>query len=534
MSLQKATNTKLLTRPSKPDSRLENETIENRSQNRVVLGRLLRVLVLAVLLTVIAAPSLAPKYSVVDNDLWLHLKTGDWIVEQQAFPHTGILSRTAADRPWMAYSWLSEVLLSRFHGWFQLVGIAVFGWLLTLAVAYSGFWMTHRLSGSFWKACPLTVVCCIGFLFNVYPRPVFFSMLLFALSLTLLLEARRTAQPGLLYWLPPICLLWANTHIQFVYGIFLVGLFVLVSLAQKGVAHLGFTADYLLSPLALPARTLLIILCACLLATCIGPYSYHLYSVVFGYATSKFPYVSIREFQSLTFRNYKDFVELLLTGFAFFALGRQKKLDPFLLSLLTIASVIGFRTQRDAWFICIPAAACIALSFPGSSREHTPSSREAIWEKAALAVTSALLIIVYAQAVDFTTSTLRLAIGESFPVRAVNFLRDHPQPGPLYNTYDWGGFLTWYMPEQLVAIDGRTDLYGDDIDTRFIMTEEGDASYVDDPYLKESNVFLLPLRSKLAQILTTDSQMQLVYQDSLAAIFIRRRDHASESSKQRP
>ena len=97
MSLQKATNTKLLTRPSKPDSRLENETIENRSQNRVVLGRLLRVLVLAVLLTVIAAPSLAPKYSVVDNDLWLHLKTGDWIVEQQAFPHTGILSRTAAD-----------------------------------------------------------------------------------------------------------------------------------------------------------------------------------------------------------------------------------------------------------------------------------------------------------------------------------------------------------------------------------------------------------------------------------------------------
>ena len=89
----------------------------------------LRVLGLALLLTIVAAPSLLPKFSVVDNDIWWHLKLGDWIVEHSAFPQTGILSRTAADRPWMVYSWIYEVLLSFFHYRFHLMGVAVYGLL---------------------------------------------------------------------------------------------------------------------------------------------------------------------------------------------------------------------------------------------------------------------------------------------------------------------------------------------------------------------------------------------------------------------
>jgi hypothetical protein len=533
MPLDKAPRRKTGVRPNKGDAPQERATTRNRTAPRLS-RRLLRVLVLALLLTIIAGPSLLPKYSVADNDLWCHLKTGDWIIEHHAFPYTGILSRTAADRPWMAYSWFAEVLLSYFHSRFHLVGVAVYGLLLTLAVSYSVFWMARRLSGSFWKACLLTVTSCIGFLFNVFPRPVFFSMLLFTVSLTLLLEARRTARPQLLYWLPPICLLWANTHIQFVYGVLLIGLFVLVSLALEWTVRLGIKSDLLPSPPAIPARILLVILAACLLASCLGPYSYHLYSVVFGYATAKFPYTFIREFQSLTFRSYRDFVQLLLTGAAFFALGRQKKLDPFLLILLVIASVIGFRTQRDAWFICIPAAACIAVASAGTDREGMQSTREAILEKAALAVVLALLVLLYAVAVDFNTPNLRQAIADKFPVQAINFIRDHPQRGPLYNTYDWGGFIAWYMPEQPVAIDGRTDLYGDDIDTRFIMTENGDPSYVDDGYLKESNLFLLPRQCVLERLLASDSRMNLIYQDPLAVVFVRRPDHAVESSASRP
>ncbi len=488
------------------------------------MRRLLHVMVTAVFLTIVTAPTLLPKFSVVDNDIWLHLKVGDWILEHSSVPRTGILSRTTADRPWAAYSWFYELLLSLFHSRFHLAGISVYGLLLTVAVAYSIFWMTRRLSGTFWKACILATLTCAAFLFRVFPRPVFFSMTLFTLTLTLLLEARRTGRPQLLYWLPPIFVLWANTHIQFIYGIFTLGLFVLVSVLQEVGARRNFRQDWLMAP-SLPIRTLLILFVACAVATCIGPYSYHLYFVVFDYARSTFPYNHIREFQALDFRNYTDFVQLLVTGFAFFTLGRQKVLDLFLLALLCAASIIGFRSQRDAWFVCIPAAACLALAFAGAQREN--HNNETWGERADLAISLALLIFLYGRALGFNSQNLRLAVASRYPVQAINFLRDHPQPGPLYNTYDWGDFIAWYMPNLPVAIDGRTDLYGDELDSLFIMTEDGSVSWNDNPYLRDAQVFLLPKDKPLTNFLASDPRFDLIYQDSLAVVLVRKQSDAA-------
>ena len=43
--------------------------------------------------------------------------------------------------------------MSRAYAWFGLLGIGVYGTLLTLGVAYSIYWMLRRLSGRFWTAC---------------------------------------------------------------------------------------------------------------------------------------------------------------------------------------------------------------------------------------------------------------------------------------------------------------------------------------------------------------------------------------------
>lgn len=478
------------------------------SKNRPV-----RVLALALLLTIIAAPTLLPKFSVVDNDIWWHLKVGDWIIEHSAFPHTGILARTAADRPWMAYSWIYEVLLSLFHSKFHLMGIAVYGLLLALAVTYTIFWMTRRLAGRFWGPCLLATLCCAAFLFKIYPRPAFFSMMFFAITVTLLLEARRTGRQQLLYWLPPVFLVWANAHIQFIYGLFVVGIFVTVNLVQAWASNRGLVTD---SPLR-HSRTLLVLPGACALATCVGPYSYHLYSVVFDYATSKFPYAYIVEFQAFGLRTYTDYVQLLLALLAFLTLWRRKPLDPFLLALLLVASMVGFRTARDAWFICIPATACLAEAF----RLPTSEPGEILLEKTGLAVVLVVLIFLYARLLRVNTQDMRLAIASRYPVRAINFLRDHPQQGPLYNTFDWGGFIAWYLPRYPVAIDGRTDLYGDEIDMRFYKTGNGDPSYIDDPYLNQAKLILLPRETPLARLLKSDSRFTLIYDDSLSMVFVK-------------
>jgi len=46
---------------------------------------------------------------------------------------------------------------------------------------------------------------------------------LFTITLTLILEATRSRRVRLLYCLPPLFVLWANLHVHFLYGLFLVG-----------------------------------------------------------------------------------------------------------------------------------------------------------------------------------------------------------------------------------------------------------------------------------------------------------------------
>lgn len=480
--------------------------------------RVIQMILLTGLLAAVAARAMWLKFSVLDLDVWWHLKVGDWIIEHHAFPHTGILSRTAANRPWAAYSWGYEVLLSRAYAWFGLVGVGIFGTLLTVAVAYTVYWMVRRLSGKLWIACILATISCSAFLFSLMPRPVFLSMMLFAMTLTLLLESHRTGRVQLLFWLPLVFLLWANCHIQFVYGLFVVGLFTGVNLLQHLAAEIGIGQDFAL-PSRLPAGKVLLVFAACGLATCLGPYTYHLYPIVLAYAGSKFPYTFIREFRALTFRAVSHYVELLLAGAAFFTLGRQKRVDLFKLSLLTVASIVAFRTMRDSWFLCITAAALLADS-QREDAEREPS--ETLPQKAGLAAALALLIYLIALNTGFTTRGLDAAMSDMFPIKAVNFLRANPQPGPLYNTFDWGGFLTWYMPDYPVAIDGRTDLYGDELDSLFFNSERGEDSYVNDLYLNEAGVVLLDRSKPLAMILRGDQRFQKIYEDPLAVVFVRR------------
>jgi hypothetical protein len=256
-----------------------------------------------------------------------------------------------------------------------------------------------------------------------------------------------------------------------------------------------------------------------MIATCIGPYSFHLYRVIAEYSKAQVPYAMIRELQAINFRAYSHYVQLLLMGAGFFALGWRKKIDLFKLALLIVASVVAFRTMRDSWFICIAAAACIA-DFPAV---ETARCRTETWlEKSGMAVVLALALVLVARNADFNQPGLDRAISSMYPVKALNYLRLHPAPGPLYNTLDWGGFLTWYMPDHPVAIDGRNDLYGDDLDRLFFETENGGESYATDPYLNAAGVVVLQKSKPLAGLLMSDPRFSLVYQDPLAAVFVKR------------
>lgn len=457
------------------------------------------------------------KLSVLDLDVWWHLAVGNWILDHHTFPHNGILSRTAANRPWMAYSWGYEVLLARSYDWFGFVGMMLFGTALTIAVALAVFWMLHRLSGRFWLAWILSILVISAFLFNIMPRPVFFSMLLYAVTLTFILEAQRSGRMTLLYWLPLVFALWSNLHIQFVYGLILLGLLAGISVVQRVGERFGFYPDSL-TKRTLSVVPLFAILLCCVIATCIGPYSFHLYRVLFGYSNSKVFYSMISELQSLSFEGVSHFLELLLAAAAFFAIGWAKKIDPFKLLLMVIASIFAFRATRDAWFLCITAVAVIA-DFPS---EHETRDRHATLPQwGAVALASIVLLALVARNTDLDSRHLTELVSQEFPVDAVNFVRNNPVEGPLYNSFDWGGFLIFSMPQYPVAVDGRGDLYGDEVFGRVIGTEAVNMQPSDDPYFNEARLIILKNSVPLSKLLPTDKKFRVIYRDQIATVLAR-------------
>jgi len=503
-----------------PPAPVTSSPAETLKEQLLALSRI-RVLQLAgltALLAWIGGFAMYTKLCVLDPDLWWHMKVGDWIIEHAAVPHTGILSRTAANRPWVAYSWGYEVMLSRAYAWFGLLGIALFGVLLTVMVAYAVYWMMLRLAARFWVACIGTTIVCEAFLFDGMPRPFFFSIAFFAVILTLLLQANRDGNARRLYWLPLIFLLWTNLHIQFTYALAVLGLFVGVNIAQRLATQLGLKLDFLQAS-ALRSADLLLVFAACLLATIIGPNFYHPYQALYTYSQEKFPYSVIIELQPLTFRGFSNYLELFLAAGAFFAIGWQKKIDLFKLGLMVFASVFAFRTMRDAWFVSVSAAACIA-DFPPVEEER--ESTESWLERAGVAAALVVLLALISTSVDFNQRALDRTISSMYPVNAINFLRRNPVPGPLYNNLNWGGFLMWYMPGQPVAIDGRNDLYGDDLDKLFYDSQSAQNSYLSDPYLNESGLVLLDSKLPLAKVLSVDSRFQMIYHDDIATVYARR------------
>jgi hypothetical protein len=97
-----------------------------------------------------------------------------------------------------------------------------------------------------------------------------------------------------------------------------------------------------------------------------------------------------------------------------------------------------------------------------SSRGGNPSVLTRNWINLAI-----ILLLVFAagwKVVDVSkTSFVLEKESEIFPSKIVEILRNSDNPGRIFNEYNWGGYLIWHLRDYRVFVDGRTDLYGDEI-----------------------------------------------------------------------
>jgi hypothetical protein len=208
---------------------------------------------------------------------------------------------------------------------------------------------------------------------------------------------------------------------------------------------------------------------------------------------------------------------------AFLALGLQRSRDVFKCALLAFAVMLSFRVQRDVWCAVLPAIAIVGDALADQGKNGL--SFTALKFEKSLALALSLAVVLLAMIRIPSDEILLKRASRGFPVKACNFLRDNQLPTPLFNTYSWGGFLTWYLPHYPVSIDGRLNLYGNEANEQYFKTINGTLRFEKNLSFAGANTLLLEKGSAMAEVLTTlpvmRQQFHVAYQDDLAVVLVR-------------
>jgi hypothetical protein len=135
-----------------------------------------------------------------------------------------------------------------------------------------------------------------------------------------------------------------------------------------------------------------------------------------------------------------------------------------------------------------------------------------------------MAVVVGAMVHTFPTrEELDRAVARKFPVKAVAYLAEHPAPGPMFNTYGFGGYLVYSRgPRNKVFIDGRGDVYergGVLSDYLYIARIKPGALAVLDGYGVQS--CLLEHDEAMTTLLSASPQWRRVYTDDVSSLFVR-------------
>jgi hypothetical protein len=449
-----------------------------------------------------------------DPDIWWHLRTGQWIVAHGHVPLEDPFSVYGAGKPWIAYSWLFEILVYGLHRYFGLIGLVAFTLTMSLIVALTIHLLLRRARLPFVAEVLLLAVIFASLKPLLSPRPWLFSILFTAIELMLILNLRRSWKlfPALV--LPILFALWTNLHIQFVYGLAIVGFLTVESMVNR-FAKSGWPQR---DTQVLPVTHSLLLLGACLVATLVNPYHYGVYLAIFEYVTQSGAFQNIAELHPMFFRSLADWLVLSLTLTGAFVLGWQRRCSVFYLVLFVTAAFFAFRARRDVWFMALVVAAIVS-EFAGTDkyREYFDFTKERV-----AAVIFSLLLCLYglSHIRDVSESSLAKVVALHFPAQAVKFIRSNQLSGPLYNSLDWGGYLIWSLPELPVAMDGRTNLHGDERIASSLATWNGATAWKKDPELLRARLIVAQLGKPLTYLIRGDPRYRLVYEDNTAAVFV--------------
>ena len=385
-----------------------------------------------------------------DPDMWWHMAVGQRVLVTHTMPWSDTYSSTVAGAPWIAYEWLGELAIAAAA---SIRGLASAAFLLASLSAvlalllYSYASLKSSSSKAAFVACAILMPV-LGAFFTL--RPQLFGAI-FLVAILVLVEKFRQGSSRSLWFLPPLFLLWVNTHGSFVFGFLVLG-------AAWLCGQFEFSAGGLFAERWSKRQSVQLLL-AILASTLVLPLT------PYGTRLAAYP-LSMAFTQPINTTHIREWLPLGTEGF----LGKYVAVLLLLFFLASLTARLRFRFFDVVLAMFAALAACLHVRFvlvmliflaplfaqvlarwvpPYRAELDRPSFNAVLIP---LLVAGAVLLLPSRHALD-------QQLDAQYPRSALQYLAAHPIRGVLLNDYGWGGYLIWAAPQTKVFIDGRADVY---------------------------------------------------------------------------
>lgn len=496
-----------------------------------------------------------PNQLFADGSTGWHLVTGDYILDHAAVPHKDLISYTFADKGWVAYEWLFDLMAA---GITRAGGLNLLAVILTCLIGFIFLYVYDRCRKNgcgIAASAFLTVTAALVAAMHWLARPhlvTYLGLIVFTLVLDRFYKSTMDTKT-MIVTLCLTTLIWANCHPAFPLGLVVAGVYLFVTVCQTRLL-----ADEKERRAAFKkALAFALAMLACATTSLINPYGLELHGYILEYLRGQDILKATDEYMSPVFHGglHATCLEILFIALvAGLALSRERLGKPALLltMLFAHASLTSVRNMPLFAILITPFIALlwsrtILTKEPNREEPDTAGAtgikrvlmefeeQEALCKMhlAPLGATIALIVVALAGGSVFGKTVVSSGFDpKSLPVETLDYVRDNglvDKPGLNYD--NWGGYLCYKLGHR-VFIDDRADFYDRQFYVEYSVMMAAGAGWQD--YLEKSGAqwVLFPNASALTMALKADPQWTLVKSDQASSLFVKKTDRVmSESNK---
>ncbi|MBS1988896.1 MAG: hypothetical protein JSS83_00180 [Cyanobacteria bacterium SZAS LIN-3] len=485
-----------------------------------------------------------PNFIFTDGSTGWHLVTGLSILSTGVIPHTDIMSYTFPGKAWVAYEWLSDLIMA---GLVKLGGLNLLALAVSAAIAALILAIYQRMRAS---NCPFFTalsICIVGLLASAnhwLVRPhifTFWGVFLFVTRLEDFYSGKLSFKK-LCLWLLPYMILWVNCHPAFLLGFGICGMYLFA--AALKIISAGEEAER--KSFMMQAMQLGLLLVGLLVVSFINPYGIQLYQYISEYLHGTSILAHTDEFKS---PNFHFNIHALCLEILFFCLalgllkgGKRCSLPSFIVTVVfahlslwavrnislfafVVMPLLGRLFAKDEE--SAPSESIVSRAFARLSRplaEFDAQEKTSTMHLLPIAYVLVLACVAIFGGRDGANAMMRSGFDpESQPIETLAYIRDKKLEAKEGLSLDnWGGIIR-YQLDMPVFIDDRADFYGEKFYNDYGTICEIRPGYMVLLDQHKINWVLFPRDSELVKALRARPDWKLVSEDRASSLLVRNR-----------